>query len=128
MDFELLQKLMPFEINRHVIEQLDVRLVENQMTKLTEHRSIQIHRDVFQSPPSDAAQPGIILSSLCRMGAYTQVVGQLSLKQSMKTVVKGDLELTLNMKLPRDTQGMVRRDTMEDKEKQVQGNLVNKVR
>ena len=43
-------------------------------------------------------------------------------------MIKGDLELELNLNLPRDTLGMVRRDVMEDKERQVQGMLFNKIR
>ena len=52
----------------------------------------------------------------------------MCLKESTKTVIKGDLDFELNINLPRDTLGMVRRDVMEDKEKQVQGMLYNKIR
>jgi len=37
----------------------------------------------------------------------------------MKTVIKSDLDFELKLKLPKDTTGMIRRDTMEDKEKQI---------
>ena len=53
------------------------------------------------------------------MGNNSLVIGQLCLKPSNKTVVKSDLEFVLNVKLPKDPHGMVRRDTMEDKENQV---------
>jgi hypothetical protein len=46
----------------------------------------------------------------------------------MKTVIKSDLDFELKLKLPKDTTGLVRRDVMEDKEKQVQGLIFNKIR
>lgn len=46
----------------------------------------------------------------------------------MKTVIKQDLDFDLNLSFPKDTLGMIRRDVQEDKEKQVQGMLYNKLR
>lgn len=42
-------------------------------------------------------------------------------------MIKADLDLQLAIRLPKDSSGMVRRDTMEDKEKQVQGIVLNKM-
>lgn len=35
--------------------------------------------------------------------------------------------MQLTIRLPKDSSGLVRRDTMEDKEKQVQGIVLNKI-
>ena len=61
------------------------------------------------------------------MGNNSLVIGQMSLRQAESTVVKGDLDFKLNIKLPKDNSGMTRRDTMEDKEKQVHGILYSKL-
>ena len=67
-------------------------------------------------------------SASCRLGSGTLVLGQICLKESMKTVIKQDLDFDLNLSFPKDTLGMIRRDVQEDKEKQVQGMLYNKLR
>ena len=49
-DLELLHKLLPHEIQKYVIESLETRLSsdEENITKLSDHRFVQVHRDVLK--------------------------------------------------------------------------------
>ena len=49
------------------------------------------------------------------------------MRPSQSKVINNDVDFTLEMSLPKDPKGMVRRDIQEEKEKQVQGLLSNKI-
>lgn len=119
-DLELLHKLLPHEIQKYVIESLETRLSsdEENITKLSDHRFVQVHRDVLKvlyQPSEDFA----VYSSSCRLGSETMVLGQVCVRPSQAKVIQKDLEFALDMSLPKDPKGMVRRDIQEEKERQV---------
>lgn len=55
-------------------------------------------------------------------------MGQLCLREARSTVLKDQLNFSINLSLQKETTGMVRRDTQEDKERQVQGIVSNKIK
>jgi len=111
-----------------VIESLETRLTgaEDDITRLSDHRPVQINRDVLKvhtQPSEDFA----VYTSSCRLGSETLVLGQICVRPSQLKVIEKDLEFSLDMSLPKDPKGMVRRDIQEEKERQVQGLLQNKI-
>jgi len=111
-----------------VIESLETRLTgaEDDITRLSDHRPVQINRDVLKvhtQPSEDFA----VYTSSCRLGSETLVLGQVCVRPSQLKVIEKDLEFSLDMSLPKDPKGMVRRDIQEEKERQVQGLLQNKI-
>ena len=52
----------------------------------------------------------------------------MCLREAKSTVIDGDLKLNVKISLMKDTSGNVRRDVQEDKENQVQGIILNKIK
>ena len=119
LSLELLHQLLPHEIQKYVIESLETRLSgddENNVTKLSDHRSLQIHRDVLKVYAQQSKNFAVFTSSV-RLGSETLVLGQVCVRQSQAKVFESDLEFSLDMSLPKDPKGMVRRDIQEEKER-----------
>jgi len=85
MEFELLSKLLPHEISKYVIETLDTRLdngqANNNLNKLSDHRSLFINRNVLTQNSSDQVMKGDeqqdfgSCSASCRIGSNSLVLG-----------------------------------------------------
>ena len=45
------------------------------------------------------------------------MLGQVCVRQSQAKIIESDLEFSLDMSLPKDPKGMVRRDIQEEKER-----------
>ena len=117
---------MPHEINRHIIESLDTRLEQNEeaeVTKLSDHRSLEINRNVIKSSTLNPH-----FSSSIRLGTSTLVIGSVELTEAKSQIITADVGLEVKVQISKDTSGMVRRDVMEDKQGQVTGFITNKIR
>ena len=117
---------MPHEINRHIIESLDTRLEQNEeaeVTKLSDHRSLEVNRNVIKSGTLNPH-----FSSSIRLGTSTMVLGSVELTDAKSQIITADVGLEVKVQISKDTSGMVRRDVMEDKQGQVTGFITDKIR
>ena len=117
---------MPHEINRHIIESLDTRLEQNEeaeVTKLSDHRSLEVNRNVIKSGTLNPH-----FSSSIRLGNSTMVLGSVELTEAKSQIITADVGLEVKVQISKDTSGMVRRDVMEDKQGQVTGFITDKIR
>jgi hypothetical protein len=90
-----------------------------------------INRNVLtQNVPTveEAKEFGGSCSASCRIGSNSLVLGQVCLKESTKVIVKDKLTFNLKLTLQKDLRGMTRRDVVEEKESQITGLMVNKIK
>ena len=98
---ELLHKLLPYEISKHAIENLETRLGDDgesaDVQRLSDHRALWIHRGILKANQSGESGDNKVLanfSASCRLGKGTLVLGQLCLRETNSTVLNKDLELS----------------------------------
>lgn len=120
------------------------------MQRLSSHRPLFLSRNVLKSSLSPDDENTGFYTSSCRLGSSTLVVGQTCIRKSNRQVIQDKDSLIdfgkytiiskatrntnkllyskdLKLNLPRDTLGFVRRDTQEDKERQVQELIKKKI-
>jgi hypothetical protein len=51
-----------------------------------------------------------VYTASCRLGSETLILGQVCVRPSQSKVINSDVEFALEMSLPKDPKGMVRRD------------------